>query len=709
MAALAVSVGAAAAQSTPPARPLLRAGALPDDIRVDGRLDEPAWAQAEAIDNLTMTEPREGEPPSRQTRVRVLAGRHAFVVGIECFDDPSGIVSYSKKRDPDLENEDRVGFVIDTFLDGRSGYVFAVNPEGARFDGLVEPGGEDVSPEWDGIWEAATSRSEAGWAVEFRIPVMSIAFKKGLTEWHFNVERQIKRLQESDRWASPRRDWEVFQVSRAGLLTNLPDFDLGVGLTVRPAVSGGGGVPGPDAAAEGEFQPSLDVWQRLGPNVLSSITVNTDFAETEVDTRRTNLTRFPLFFPEKRTFFLEGSDIFSFGRGTGEDVIPFFSRRIGLVSGEEVPVLVGGKLNGRAGDSNFGALVARTNDVEGLVPDATQGVVRLKQNIWKESWVGGLATFGDPLGRRGAWTAGVDFTYATSSFRGDRNLLVGLWGLATGRDDLGEDSQAWGAMVDYPNDLWDVVFNYKRIGRDFDPSLGFVPRRAIHRYSFGMSYAPRPNTWLRQTRYEVRPAIVTDLHGRWESYSVQVTPVDWNLESGDEVELGFFPTGERLMEPFEISDGVVIAPGTYEWQRYQIEAATASKRKVAAEVSWSTGGFYDGDLDTFAFGLRWSPSAFFTLDLSTERNVGRLPGGDFTQDVVGARVELNMSPDLTLSSYVQYDNESESVGTNTRLRWTFRPQGDLFVIYNHNVVSHLDRWQLESNQLLVKCQYAWRY
>jgi hypothetical protein len=618
-------------------------------------------------------------------------------------------VSFSKKRDPDLDNEDHVGFVIDTFLDGRSGYVFAVNPEGARFDGLVEPGGEDVSTEWDAIWEAATARTADGWSVELRIPVWSISFKKGLTEWHFNVQRQIKRLQELNRWASPRRDWEITQVSRAGLLTDLPDFDLGLGLTVRPSVSGGGGIPDVDEPAEGEFQPSLDVWQRIGPNLLSSLTFNTDFAETEVDSRRTNLTRFPLFFPEKRTFFLEGSDIFSFGRGLGEEVIPFFSRHIGLVSGEEVPIIVGGKLNGRVGNSNVGALVARTNDVEDLVPEATQGVVRLKQNIWKESWIGGIATFGDPLGRSGAWTAGLDFTYATSAFRGDKNFVVSLWGLATGRDDLGHDRQAWGTFVDYPNDRWDVNFNYKRIGRDFDPSLGFVPRAAIHRSSFGVNFAPRPNTWVRQTRYEFRPSVTTDLAGRWESYRVNVVPINWDLESGDDLEVGLTPTGERLVEPFEVADGIVITPGTYEWRRYEFQTSTAEKRRVAASFDWSTGGFYDGNLDSIEVGLRWSPSAFVTLDSSIERNVGRMPGGDFTEDVFSARIELNVSSDLNLSSYVQYDNESDSVGTNTRLRWTFRPQGDLFVIYNHNVVNHLDRWRLDSNQLLIKLQYALRY
>jgi hypothetical protein len=290
-------------------------------------------------------------------------------------------------------------------------------------------------------------------------------------------------------------------------------------------VTTGGGIPVTDAAIDGEFQPSLDVTQRLGANLLTSATINTDFAETEVDTRRTNLTRFPLFFPEKRPFFLEGSDIFAFGLGLGEDVIPFFSRRIGLVEGEEVPIIAGGKLNGRISNTNLGALVVGTDDKTDIVTTRAQmAAARVKQNIGRESWIGAIATVGDPLGRTGSWLGGADVTYATSRFAGDKNLLIGAWGLVTERSDLGNDATAHGVAVDYPNDLWDMNFIYKRIGRDF----------------------------------------------------------------------------------------------------------------------------------------------------------------------------------------IQYGTDSESFGTNTRLRWTFKPVADLFVVYNHNVRSLLDRWQLESNQLLIKLQYAWR-
>ncbi len=313
-------------------RASVAAGALDESIRLDGRLDEAAWQQAPSIDNLTMSEPTPGAAPTGRTIVRVLADRKALVIGVRCEDpDPAGIVSFTKARDASLLNEDHVKVALDTFQDGRSGYVFAVNPGGARYDALVEPGGESENANWDGLWEAATSRDAGGWSLEIRIPVSTLSFRQGLTTWNFNVQRRVQRLQEINRWSGWSRDYKVTQMSHAGELTGLPEFDLGVGLTVRPAVTTGGGIPAPDAGVDGSFQPSLDVTQRLGSNLLGSLTVNTDFAETEVDTRRTNLTRFPLFFPEKRTFFLEGSDIFGFGLGLGTEMLPYYSRRIGLV------------------------------------------------------------------------------------------------------------------------------------------------------------------------------------------------------------------------------------------------------------------------------------------------------------------------------------------------------------------------------------------
>jgi hypothetical protein len=702
-------------------RPTLRVGRIAGPITLDGTLDEPSWSATDSIPVLTMIEPIEGGVLVGRTTVRVLADADALIIGIDCHDpDASGIVSFSKARDSELENEDHVKLILDTFLDGRSGYVVAVNPSGARYDALVADYGEGENSAWDAVWDAGTARRADGWSVEIRIPVRSLSFRSGVPEWGFNVERRLERLQEVSRWASPVRDAKVTQPSRAGRLQDLPAFSLGHGLTVRPAVVAGFEKPAFDADAKETGEPSLDVFQQLGPDAVASLTVNTDFAETEVDTRQTNLTRFPLFFPEKRTFFLEGADIFDFGIGLRAfrrpDVQPFHSRRIGLLSGQQIPVIVGGKMNGRLGQTNAGAFAVRTGEetlaADGdttIVAPTTLGAARVKQNVFAESSIGAIATFGDPEGRSGSWMTGIDATFQTSRLWGDKNLLVGAWGLVTDRESLTGDRTAFGGAIDFPNDTWDLSLTYKRIGDGFDPSLSFVPRRSVQLWRGSADWRYRPTwTWVRVMFFEFRPTVALDLDGGWESYRFQITPVNWQLESGDRVEFNVVPEGERLVESFEIADGVVIPPGSYHWTRYRLEAEIATKRPVSGQVTWWFGSFYGGTLHQVVGTLLTKPTAFLTFEVSGDYNAARLPEGDFHRYLFNGRLQVNFSPDLQWNAFVQYDNESNVVGANTRLRWTFHPLGDLFVVYNHNVADRAGTWRLESNQLLVKAQYAMR-
>jgi Domain of unknown function (DUF5916) len=690
--------------------PTLAVTVLDTEIELDGVLDEVIWNTADSIADFTMTEPVEGGRTVGRTVVRVLANDGEIVIGIVAFDpDPDGIVSFSKSRDPQLRGEDHVILVLDTYLDGRSGYTFAVNPTGARYDALVSGVGERQSAEWDGIWEARTVVRPWGWSAEIRIPIETLAFQEGLREWGFNIQRQVQRLQEVSRWASPKRDYAITQMARAGRITGLPEFNFGIGLSVRPSLVGSAGVPAPDAEVDTSLEPSLDITQRLGANLLASVTVNTDFAETEVDTRRTNLTRFPLFFPEKRTFFLEGSDIFAFGFGTGRDLLAYQSRRLGLVRGTPVPIEVGGKFSGRAGNTNIGLLTLRTKSVDGVAPATTMTVARLRQNIFRESSVGFLTTLGDPTGRQGSWTTGIDFTYRTSTFRGNKNLILAAWGLANGRADLTGDRTALGITVDYPNDLFNISASYRRVGDSFDPSMGFVPRKAMKEYKASITWLPRPEwSWIRYLRNELFLTLVTDLQNQWESYRVFTAPINWRFESGDRVEANWVRQGERLTDPFEISDGVVIPPGEYEWNRYRLEASLANKRMVSGQLTWWFGDFYDGTLNQYEAEVTLKPSATFTMQLTATRNEGKLPQGEFLQELIGARANVNFSPDLQVSTFVQYDDESSEVGANTRLRWTFHPQGELFLVYNHNLQKLGDRWRKDSNEFIVKVQYAIR-
>ena len=720
------AVAVSSAQTPPASRPAVKAHAAAEAPVIDGQLNEVAWRLADSVTTFTQTDPSEGSPGSGRTIVRVLTTRDALYIGIVAVSPPSvPIVAYARDRDASLSSEDHVKIVIDSYLDGRSGYVFAVNPNGARYDALVVSQGESESADWDAVWEAEASRGPDSWSAELRIPVKSLLFRDGLTEWGFNIQRRIQGLQETQRWASPLRHFQITHVRQAGILSGIPRFELGMGLSVRPSATTGMSTAAPGAATKGTADASLDATQRVTPNTLASLTVNTDFAESEVDTRRTNLTRFPLLFPEKRTFFLEGSDVFDFGLGTGSDVRPFFSRRIGLISGNEVPLYAGLKVNGRERGTNFGALVVRTGlsdapPLDTLPTSNTLAAVRVSKNVLRESSVGFVTTAGDPLGRSGSWLAGPDVTYQTSRFLGNKNFLIGGWVLGTRREDISGTSKSFGGKIDYPNSLLDMALTYKWIDADFQPSLGFVPRTAAQIINFNVTHQPNPKKPVlglpvQTITNEFLNTFVLDLDGEWESYRVFLAPVNWRLRSGDRIELNVVPVGERLVAPFAIADGVTIPAGSYHWRRYRAETQFASKRRFSGQATWWFGDFYTGTLHELTGTAAFRPSPLIAVEMNATRNIGRLPEGNFTQQVIGTRVRYNVSSNLQFNSYLQYDDQSDSFGTNSRMRWTISPSSELFVVYNHNLDDRLDPltlrrdWRFSSNQLIVKAQRTFRY
>ena len=691
--------------SNPPEK-ILRIGRIDNSYRLDGKLNEQFWELTDSINTLTMVEPDENSPAAYRTVVRIAADNEKIIIGVRCYDNPDKITSYSKARDARIFSEDYIKFVLDPFMDGRSGYIFAINPSGARYDALVSDRGESENSNWDGIWLAKTNIDGKGWTAEFEIPVKTLSFNKNLRFWGFNIERRIQRLLEKDRWSGINRNYRIGQTIHAGKITNLPRFDYGYGTTISfSAINKTGKTYG--TKFKNKIDASGEIIQKISSDVNAVLTINTDFAETEVDTRKTNLTRFPLFFPEKRAFFLEGADIFDFGLGLGRDIIPFFSRKIGLYKGTEVPLLLGGKINGKLGNTNFGALVSRTDKVDTLVPATNMGAVRIRENIWGESTVGMIGTFGDPLGRASSWMLGFDFTYQNSNIFNGNNFLVGVWGIYNNREDLAGDKSAYGFKIDYPNDLWDILLAYKKIGNAFDPSLGYVPRKGVKIYRAGVDYTPRPDIkFIRQFFFESYFSLITT-ESDWQSYGLFFAPIHFLLESGDRFEFNIRPQGENLEEDFEISDGVVIPKGKYNWVKYRLEFESASKRVVSGQATWWFGGFYEGHLHQLEFELNWRPTNNITVALNFEDDIGSLPQGNFTKQIFGSRLAFNFSSDLQLTNYLQYDNESRKLGTNLRLRWTYDKLGDLFIVYNHNINHFVNnRWQFESNEFIVKLRYG---
>lgn len=692
------------------ATPRAVATSTTEPIHVDGILDEAAWSRAIPIGPLVQSDPKQGAPASEDTEVRVLFDASTLYIGITCRDrDAKAIVATQLARDADLEVDDRVVVVLDPFFDHRNGFFFAVNPAGARSDGQISNNQQVLSYEWDAIWDAHARVNADGWVAEIAIPFKSLRFKPDQDIWGMNVERQIKRLQEHDRWASARPDSWVTNLAAAGELGGLRGQRQGRGLDLRPFVSGGEENGGANGKA------GLDVFKSLTPSLTASLTVNTDFAETEVDARQINLTRFELFFPEKRTFFLEGAGVFDVaGLGSQNlDLIPFFSRTVGLLNGQEVPILVGLKVSGRQAGLNVGLLdveTRRTRLDQGPLAPQNLLAARVSKNIFEQSWIGAIATRGNPTGAGDNSLIGVDARLATSHFRGGKNLSLNLYALRTDDGALGKVDYAAGFELDYPNDLWNVMLTGKRIGEHFNAAMGFVPRTGIHSTDLYTAFQPRPGRFgIRQFFFEVEPTLITNLRGRVENWRVFVAPFNVRTESGEHLEWNYIPTFEHLDAPFEIQPGVVIPPGSYRWTRFRTEVNTATKRPWVVDCMLRWGSFYGGTLRQLQPALTLKPSRHFAVVIQAERDDGALPQGHFVTRLVSGRLDWNFSPDLAWSTLVQYDNQSRILGFQTRWRWIRRPGNDVFFVVSRGWFRRDDGDYLPSfDKGSAKVQYTLR-
>lgn len=686
-----------------------------EGIRVDGVLDEPEWTRAVPIGALVQRDPVQGAAASEDTEVRVAFDADNLYFGILCRDRaPPAIVATQLARDADLEVDDRVTIVLDTFFDQRNGFFFSVNPAGARADGQISNNEPEPSLEWDGIWDARTRVTGEGWVAEVALPFKTLRFRPGQTTWGLNVERQIKRLDERDRWANPRFDAWISNLAEAGQLGGLVGLQQGRGLDIRPYASGG------KEASDATAKVGLDVSKSLTPSLTASLTVNTDFAETEVDARQINLTRFGLFFPEKRTFFLEGAGVYDVaglpatgGQGPPPDLVPFFSRTIGLLEGQEVPILFGAKVSGRQSGFNIGVLEVQTRQAtadSGELPGKNLLAARVSRNFFEQSWVGAIVTHGDPAGAGDNTLLGVDARLATSRFRGGKNVSFDAFALRTDDGASGRVDYAYGARLAYPNDRWNGSLGFKRIGDGFRPALGFAPRTGIWKYDGEAAFQPRiGRLGIRQLSFRAAPTLVTNLAGEKETWEVFTAVPDIEFDSGEEVGLNWVPTFDRLTLPFAIRPGVVIPPGSYRWSRYQAEVSSATKRPWVVEVALWWGGFYGGSLRQLESSFTLKPSTHLSLQLQLERNDGELPEGNFVTQLLSARVDYSASPNVTWSNLVQYDSDSRILGFQSRFRWILRPGNDLFLVVSRGWYRRFDGDYLPSfDKGSAKLQYTFR-
>lgn len=700
-------------------------------INFDGKLDDPAWKEA-PVTTLTQQSPSPGGETPYLTEVRVLVAADAIYFGFNCHDKhPERIAIHTMRRDGDVTGDDTVSIVLDTYGDRRTGYFFQINAAGARVDGLISDP-ESASLDWDGIWDVRTARTADGWTAEIVIPSRTLSFTRGLTQWGLNVERFVPRERLTLRWASPTLDSFLYDLSRAGVLADVGELQQGKGIELTPYATGKtkrfyGVSPRAWQASAGG-----DVTWKVTPQLVTVFTANTDFAETEVDARQINLTRFPLFFPEKRGFFLEGANQYTFGLGLGSEFIPFFSRRVGLLDFVPIPLDGGVKVNGRVGKWNLAFLDVQTRATivpAGVVTDLSLPSAqipsinllagRFSYDFNENLRLGTILTNGDPEGLRQNTLAGMDAVWHTSKFRGNKNFQVGVW-TATTQGDVGPGSKVgWGFKVDYPNDLWDCNALVNQYGEALDPSLGFLPRPGIRHTSVGCSFQPRPSrggnfSWIRQLFIENYYDRYTDPRGILESWEYFMAPINVRLNSGDRFEFNWDPHGETLLAPFEIAPGVVIPPGFYQFTRWRFEAQSSPHRALQFGTTTWFGTFYNGHLTQQINYVKWtSPKGRLQLEANTENDFAHMPEGNFVQKLWQLQGAYAWSPNLVLTSFIQYDTESQNVGTNTRLRWTIKPGNDLFIVWNRGWQKLVTRPELtlvpQSDVIAVKLRWTFRF
>jgi hypothetical protein len=665
-----------------------------ETIVLDGRFVEPVWGRAVPAGNFIQQDPDNGRPATEQTEVRIVFSRTSLYMAVTCFDsEPGKWLGYQRRRDEGLQADDRFMWTIDTYLDGRTAYFFEMNPSGLMGDALQ--GADNVSNrQWDGIWIGVASRTETGWTLEIEIPFRTLNFNPTSDTWGINFQRTVRRKNEESVWMGWARNQGLRRMTNAGLVTGISDVSQGRGLDIKPYLVGtlqsspgrGDSRTGRDGAA------GVDVFYNPTPGLRANLTVNTDFAQTEVDQRQLNLTRFSLFFPEKRDFFLDGSTFFQFGAEFAYpgEWTPFFSRRVGLdQGGQPQKINFGAKLTGQLGTQDLGLLQVQTAD-EGANAGEDFTVVRLKRRILRQSYVGGIYTrrAARGIGADDRHTAGLDFNFATATFLGSQNLTAeGFYLDTTNPLETGKES-AFGFRMQFPNDPWNGQFIFTEVEENYDAAIGYTPRTGFRRLGPIVSFSPRPvrHPWIRRFSFGSSLNWLMDPDtGRTLTREVNVTALLVELHSQDLFQIHVLPAHELLETDFRISPGITLPTGReYRFTRYRVQASTANRRLVAVAPTVEWGRFYSGDRMRTALDVTVRVRPGLIAYLSGEWNQIDLAEGRFQTRLYRGIVETQFNPWIALVNNVQYDTQSAVVGWQSRFRWIVKPGNDFYLVYLHN-------------------------
>ncbi len=662
-------------------KPILVATRCNRPIQLDGRLNEDCWKNAQFADHFIQRELEFGEPITDATEIRILYDKDNLYFGIRCT-QKAPITAKYMSPDFDPDGEDNIKIMLSPFNDNRTGYLFVINPNGARSDLLIF-GGEDGNKDWNGIWDARTSTTDKGWSAEVIIPFSSLQFKRGKHhEWALNFERDIAALNEIALWTGWSRDNTIYSVVKAGRLTGLEDIAYSKRFEFKPYVLAGRHGDQKNVVSY-PLKLGGDLNVSISPTLKLNLTSYTDFAQVESDRIPVNLSRFNVFYPEKRQFFLEGYDLYRFYLGFKNNV--FYTRELGFEMGRQVPIVAGARLFGKIGRNNIGLL----NIQEGRTPTTlptNNTVLRYKRDIGAQSQLGGIITnvLNDSISNQ---IIGLDARYETAEFLGDKNLIIS-GNIAQTFEHFTpiRNASAFRFIIDYPNDLIDNYIGIGGIQKGFNPALGFLRRTDFQALYWGLRFTPR---WL--TQYGVQRLLFkpwgfavyrTWSTGAIESIQNEIRPIGAIFQSGDRFEINLIQNFDRIDQPFELTEEVHIPIGSYKMYQYEIQLESYSARKFWGGIEYKFGDFYTGKLSSLSLSAGWNINKHLNLSLDYQHNDVLLPQGKVTTNEIAFYSNYAFHTRLNTSLFAQYNDLDGVMSYNFRLHWIPVIGSDLFFVYN---------------------------
>jgi len=686
---------------------------------IDANLSDPVWSRATPITDFRQKVPNVGAPATERTEVRVLYDENALYVAVYSYDTvPEDIVIRGMERDGPLFTGDAVSVRLDPGQTRRNGYRFMLGSSGGRSDSLLLNNAVALD-EWDPIWEGRTALVEDGWVAEFAIPFRILSYESAQSAWGFDIRRIVGRKNEEFYWSGFNPNYNFTDVTEMGTLTGIQGIAQGIGLDVQmygvARVKRDWHIPGQDTGIS--FTGGGNAFYRITPALTGTLTFNPDFSNAPLDAREVNTTRFSLFFPETRDFFLQDAGAFEFGgrsftRTQGERNVnngrAFFSRNIGLVNGQPISIIGGGKLSGEFAGFGIGALSVLTDRVPGRGHQVLSAA-RVSRRVFDDSQFGLIFTNGDPTGDTNNSVLGGDYQYRTGDFLGTYTLAADAFYQRSFSSTLGDDD-SYGFSLHFPNEPWGGLLAFKEIGTDFEPALGFVNRSGIRIYEGEVRNLLRfgPDDMLREFGTTANAFIVTGLDNRLQSRELDAGILGLT-RNNHSFELGLTNFREEIDTGFLLPGDVPVPAGRYDWTnvRAMFETSRFAALSVSAEVACCS--FYNGSSLETVLSAEYRPNRFYAITASHEWTGLDLPGGDVDIHVGTVNATVTFTPDMQLALQTQYDNISESFGFLARYRWEFRPGTELLVAFGQAAIIPYSGFEAQRSQLTVRLGHTLQF